>query len=416
MHLSIQTPGWSEPYFKELQAGTPVRDLALYGGRGSGKSHFAAEHLIERSIDEKLFIVCIREVQKSLDQSVKRLLEVKIEQLGVGRYFNIKHDRITTANGGQFIFNGMQDHTSDSIKSLEGYDVAWIEEAQNLSQRSLNLLRPTIRKSGSMMIWTWNPRYEDDPVDQYFRREKNEKSVVIPVNFTENPWFPEELKLEMERDKRRDLDKYAHVWLGDYEKNSEARVFKNWIVDEFEAPADAMFRFGADWGFASDPTVLIRCYLVGRKLYIDYEAYQIGCEIMDTPDLFMSIPGAELWPLTADSSRPETISHMRKNGFPKIQKAVKGKNSIREGIEWLKTFDIVVHPRCTHTISELTLYQYKVDPKTLKITSVLKDDHNHVIDALRYAVENVRRTDIQNRRDHNVVSFKVPLAANPWRK
>ena len=170
--------------------------------------------------------------------------------------------------------------------------------------------------------------------------------------------MPDVLREEMEYDRARDPDKFKHVWLGAYVSNSESRVFKNWSIDEFEAPADAVHRFGADWGFAIDPTVLVRCHIVGRKLYIDYEAYRVGCEIMDTPELFMSVPEAEKWPITADSARPETISHVRNNGFPKISAAVKGPKSVEDGIEWLKSFDIVVHPRCEHTINELTMYSY----------------------------------------------------------
>jgi phage terminase large subunit len=137
--------------------------------------------------------------------------------------------------------------------------------------------------------------------------------------------------------------------------------------------------------------VLVQCAIVGRKLYIPYEAYRVGCEITDTPDLFMQVPDAEKWPLTADSSRPETISHLRGNGFPKITKAVKGARSVEEGVEWLKSYDIVVHPRCTHVIDELTLYSYKIDPLTNEVLPVLSDKDNHVIDALRYACEGARR-------------------------
>jgi len=157
------------------------------------------------------------------------------------------------------------------------------------------------------------------------------------------------------------------------------------------SPDDATHRFGADWGFASDPTVLIRCHVVGRTIYVDYEAYRVGCEIMDTPDLFFTIPDSEKWPIVADSARPETISHMRKHGFPKIMPAVKGPKSVEEGVEWLKSYDIVVHPRCQHTIDELTCYSYKTDPLTGQILPILADRDNHLIDALRYACEAIRR-------------------------
>jgi len=360
----------------------------------SGKSHLFAEMLIKKHImNPSHRSVCVREVQKSLSQSVKRLLEIKIEQLGVASYFEVQEAVIKSKKGdGLIIFQGMQNHTADSIKSLEGYDLAWVEEAQSLSQRSLDLLRPTIRKPGSELWFTWNPNQATDPVDLLLRGESTPPSaVVIEVNYKDNPWFPDVLKAEMEYDRGRDVDKYNHVWLGGYSRNSEARVFKNWSIEEFETPADAVHRFGADWGFAIDPTVLVRCHIVGRKLYIDYEAYQVGCEIMDTPSLFLSVPESEKWPIIADSARPETISHMRKNGFPKIMPAVKGKDSLKEGIEFLKTYDIVVHPRCTHTIDELTMYCYKTDSLTGIVLPVLNDEHNHVIDALRYACEGVRR-------------------------
>jgi phage terminase large subunit len=405
--LRIETPEWALPLLQ------PARYKAAYGGRGSGKSHTFAELLIEAHImDQTSRSVCVREVQKSLAQSVKRLLELKIEQMNAGAYFEVQEAVIKSKRGdGLIIFQGMQNHTADSIKSLEGYDRAWVEEAQSLSQRSLDLLRPTIRKPGSELWFTWNPSQATDPVDALLRGEKPPPdATVLEVNFDGNPWFPDVLRQEMEYDRSRDPDKYAHVWKGGYLQNSTARVFKNWRVEEFDAPADAIHRLGADWGFANDPTVLVRCHIIGRTLYIDHEAYMVGCEITNTPDLFMTIPEAERWPLVADSSRPETISHMRKHGFPKIMAAVKGKDSVNEGIEWLKSYDIVVHPRCTHTIDELTFYSYKTDPLTSKILPVLQDLNNHVIDALRYACEGVRRAGSVTRQ----IAFTPIPTMNRW--
>lgn len=391
--LQIQTPRWFLPLLSD------ARYKAVWGGRGSGKSHAMAEYIVERCLMAKTDVVCIREVQKSLSMSVKKLIEGKIEALGLGGLFDVQRDKIGTPHGGVMVFSGMQNHTADSIKSLEGFDIAWVEEAQSLSQRSLDLLRPTIRKPGSEILFTWNPKNSTDPVDQFLRAgELYKGATVVEANYLDNPWFPEVLRDEMEYDKRRDPDKYAHVWLGKYEQNSEARVFKNWRIEEFDIAPDALLRQGADWGFSVDPSVLVQCYIVGRTLYVPYEAYRVGCEIVDTPDLFMSIPDAEKWPLTADSARPETISHMRRNGFPKIVAAVKGPGSLEDGIEWLKSFDIVVHPRCTHMIDELTLYRYKTDPLTGAVLPVLDDKDNHVIDALRYACEGARRAQIAQAR------------------
>lgn len=406
--LRIETPEWALPLLD------PKRYKGAYGGRGSGKSHAFAEMMIEAHImDQSSRSVCVREVQKSLAQSVKRLLELKIEQMNAGSYFEVQEAVIKSRKGdGLILFQGMQNHTADSIKSLEGYDRAWCEEAQSLSQRSLDLLRPTIRKPGSELWFTWNPSQATDPVDVLLRGPTPPPdAAIVEVNFSDNPWFPDVLRAEMEYDRARDPEKYQHVWRGAYLTNSEARVFRNWKVEEFEAPKDAIHRLGADWGFAVDPTVLVRCHLVGRTLYVDHEAYALGCDITATPDLFMSIPEAEKWPLVADSSRPETISHMRKNGFPKITAAVKGANSVSEGIEWLKSYDIVVHPRCQHVIDELSLYSYKTDTLTGAVLPVLQDRDNHCIDALRYALEGVRRAQAAR-----PVAEVTPLAvANRWR-
>lgn len=403
--LTRKLPRWSLPLNR------PSRYKGAHGGRGSGKSHEFAERLIEQCVEQKTDAVCVREIQKSLAQSVKKLLEIKIESMGVGHMFDVQQSVIKAPHGGQIIFQGMQNHTADSIKSLEGFDIAWVEEAQSLSQFSLDLLRPTIRKPGSELWFTWNPRFETDPVDQLLRSDDPPPdSVVIEVNYRQNPWFPDVLKAEMEYDRGRDPDKYKHIWLGSYQTNSEARVFRNWRIEEFDAPADAVHRFGADWGFASDPTVLVRCHVIGRTLYVDYEAYRVGCEIMDTPSLFLSVPESERWPIVADSARPETISHMRQNGFPKIVSAIKGPKSVEEGVEWLKSHDIVVHPRCQHTIDELSLYSYKIDKKTAIVMPELDDKDNHVIDALRYACEGMRRAPVKQ-----VVKVNPLPVASAWR-
>lgn len=386
--LRIQTPAWAEPLL------APARYKGAHGGRGSGKSHFFAELLVEEHVsNQSQRSVCIREVQKSIKMSAKLLIENKIEQLGVGEYFEVQDSIIKSRKGGgMMIFQGMQNHTADSIKSLEGFDRAWIEEAQSVSHRSLELIRPTIRKPNSELWFSWNPYLNTDPIDVLLRGENPPPdSTIVQVNYMDNPWLPDVLRAEMEYDRGRDLDKYEHVWLGGYVKNTEARVFKNWRVEDFETPNDAIHRLGADWGFSVDPTCAVRCHIVGRKLYVDYEAYRVGCDITDTPELFMTIPEAEKWAMTADSARPETISHLRKNGFPRILPAVKGARSLEEGVEWLKSFEIIVHPRCRHTIEELTSYSYKTDPLTGSVLPVLQDKDNHVIDALRYANEGARR-------------------------
>ena len=379
------------PAFRPLLR--PSRYKGAHGGRGSGKSHAFAELLVRRCIEAApVRAVCIREVLRSLDQSVKRVIEDKIQALGLGRHFQVQADRILGPRGGRIIFQGMQNHTAESIKSLEGYDIAWVEEAQALSIRSLDLLRPTIRKPGSELWFSWNPVQPSDPVDALFRGgAPPPDAALVQANWTENPHFPAVLQAEMEWDRARDPDKHQHVWLGGYRSHSEARVFENWRVEAFETPADARFLFGADWGFARDPTVLVRCFVQGRTLFVDHEAYRVGCEIDRTPALFDAIPGSRRGPIIADSSRPETISYMQRNGFGSITGSTKGAGSVKEGVEFLKAHDIRVHPRCRYLIDELALYSYRTHPKTGEIQSELEDRENHAVDALRYAVEGLRR-------------------------
>ena len=386
--------------FKPLLA--PARYKGAHGGRGSGKSHFFAELLVERCVLQPgTRAACVREVQKSLKNSVKLLVEDKIRSLGVPG-FEVFDAEIRTPGDGVIIFQGMQNHTADSIKSLEGFDVAWVEEAQSLSQRSLDLLRPTIRKPGSELWFSWNPDQPTDPVDVFLRGEHPPSdSVVVQANYSDNPWLPDELRADLEDDRRRDPDKFAHVWGGEYSSSSEARVFRNWRVEEFATPSDAIHRFGADWGFSVDPTVLVRCHIDGRTLYVDQEAWEVGCEIDKTPALFDKVQGSRKWLIRADSARPETVSYMQRQGF-KIVGALKGQGSLEDGVEFLRAFDIVVHPRCKHVAEELARYSYKRDQHTGEILPVLEDKDNHTIDALRYALEELRRSGYKPREQAQV--------------
>lgn len=389
----------------------PARYKGAYGGRGSGKSHFFAELLVEACFMRTTRAVCIREVQKSLAQSVKKLIEDKIAKLGLQKFFEVTQNEIRGRNGSLIVFVGMQNHTADTIKSYEGFDIAWIEEAQSLSEISLRLLTPTIRKPGSEIWFSWNPAKATDPVDNLLRGEAPPKNaIIVKVNWSDNPWFPVDLFDDMQRDRERDPDEAAHVWDGAYRTASQARVFRKWRIEAFDTPDNAVHRFGADWGFASDPTVLVRAHIVGRELRIDYCVSGVGVEIDNTPAMFDRVPNVRKLPICADSARPETISYMRRSGF-KVVSAVKGAGSIEEGVRFLQSFDLVVHPRCDALLrQELENYAYKVDPLTGEIMPILEDKFNNAIDALRYACEAVRRAgkpieskpNTPNKRDYGL--------------
>lgn len=210
--LQIQTAEVFEPLLQQ------ARYKAAYGGRGSGKSHFFAELLVEdHYCNPGMRSVCAREIQKSLKESAKRLIEDKIEGLGMDG-FDPKVDHIKTPGNGVIIFQGLQDHTAESIKSLEGFQRAWVEEAQTLSGRSLELLRPTIRAEDSELWFSWNPRNAADPVDAFFRgTTAPPRAVVVRANYMHNPWFPKELEEERLHDLATNRDRYPHIWLGEYE-------------------------------------------------------------------------------------------------------------------------------------------------------------------------------------------------------
>lgn len=368
----------------------PSRYKGAHGGRGSGKSHFFAEALVEKCLIEPTRFACIREVQLSLKQSVKRLIEDKIHSHKVGKYFDVLDTEIRSPNGGLIIFQGMQNHTADSIKSLEGFDGAWVEEAQSLSQRSLRLLRPTIRKPRSELWFSWNPENENDPVDELLRGSRRITTAnVVEANWSDNPWFPAELEDERQLDLQRDPDSYDHIWEGGYLTISEAVIFKNRVsIEAFgEPPEKTRIFFGGDWGFANDPTALVRFWIKDDCLFISHEAFGHGVEIDETPELFDSVPGSRDWPIRADSARPETISYMRRQGF-QIGAAEKWPGSVEDGIAHMKGFKrIVVHERCVHIAKEFRLYSYKVDKKTGDVLPIIVDKFNHGIDAVRYGLD-----------------------------
>ncbi len=208
-----------------------ARYLGAWGGRGSGKSHFFAELAISRCLQRGgTRIVCVREVQKTLKDSVKRLLEDKIKTHKVGHKFRVLNDSIRTPGDGVILFQGMQDHTAESIKSLEGFDVAYVEEAQMLTGRSLELLRPTIRGSkerpDAELWFSWNPRHASDPVDQLLRGLNPPPDAnVVRTNWADNPWFPEALKTERKYDEKFKPQRYPHIWEGDYELQAVGAIW-----------------------------------------------------------------------------------------------------------------------------------------------------------------------------------------------
>ena len=259
----------------------PTRYKGAWGGRGSGKSHFFADLMVEAALTQPGFRgVCIREVQKDLNQSAKRLIEDKIAAHGVGSVFDCQKAVTVTPGGGIIVYQGMQDHTADSVKSLEGFDVAWVEEAQTLSARSLTLLRPTIRKPGSELWFSWNSRRKSDPVDKMLRGDDTPTgAVVVRANWSDNPWFPAELEQERLDDLRMKPDQYEHIWEGGYEAITEGAYYAAHLTAAKaqgrigEISADPLMAYRAFWdiggtGAKADATTIWVCQFIGEKIKV----------------------------------------------------------------------------------------------------------------------------------------------------
>jgi len=369
-----------------------ARYKVAYGGRGSGKSWNVARTLLIMAGMRPIRILCARELQVSIRDSVHRLLADQIDTMGLDGFYQVKDKEIVGRNGSMFIFEGLR-HNITKIKSMEGIDICWVEEAERVSESSWKVLVPTIRKSGSEIWVTFNPDDENDPTYKRFIKNPPPDSIVVKVNFDQNPWFTDELRKEMEYDFRVDPDSAAHIWGGECRKISDAQVLKGkWVIDAFEPrPEWSGPYFGADWGFSKDPTVLVKSYIHDRTLYVSEEAYGVGVEITETPALFDSVEGARKHTIRADSARPETISFMKRSGFNVIA-AKKGPGSVEDGIQHLRGYEkIVIHPRCKYTSQEARLYSYKVDKLTGDILPILVDANNHCMDAIRYSLEPIMR-------------------------
>ena len=367
----------------------PSRYKVLEGGRGSAKSWSFADALIWGAYERKLRILCTRETQNSIRDSVHRLLSDRIHTMGLAESFNIQKESIVCPEtGSEFFFKGLR-HNISEIKSMEGVDICWVEEAEKVSEDSWNILIPTIRKDGSEIWISFNPEDENSPTYKRFVKNPPPDCRSAHMTFEDNAMFPEVLRREMEYDKATDPEKYQHVWMGLPKKYAQSLIFKGKIIiDDFPPRLDdEQLYFGLDFGFSSDAFCLNRMFIREHRLYIDYEAYGHGIEIEDMPEFMRTVPDVKSWEIIADSARPDTISYLKNQGF-NIIGAEKGAGSVEDGIEFLRSFEaIIIHPRCTGTKDNYENYRWKTDKVTGEILPIPLDKSNHAPDADRYALE-----------------------------
>lgn len=391
----------------------------MRGGRASLKSWSTARSLILHAVQRKERILCTREHQRSLKDSVLRLLTDQLDMMGIG--CTTTREGVKLPNGSEFMCAYGLRHNIRDIKSMEGITKVWAEEAEAVSSESWRTLIPTIRVPGSEIWATYNLDKEDDPTNQRF-------AINTPPNtiFIESSWryadsiglFSEESRQEMEYMRETDHDAFMNIWEGHPRQRTEAEVLGGkYVVDNFDLGDWSGPYFGADWGFSKDPTCLIKFWIDedARILYIEHEAYAVGCEIDQTSDLFDQVPGSRDYKIRADNARPETISYLKNRGFD-ITAAPKWAGSIEDGVTWLRSFrQIVIHDRCKNMIFEARNYKHKVDRLTEDILPDIVDANNHGWDAIRYgASPMIRNKPMDINLDLVHTGPMLESASPPW--
>lgn len=416
------------------------RYKVYWGGRGAVKSWGAAEAIIRIMAERAVRVLCMREFQNSIADSSHKLLHDTINRLGLESWFTVTEHTIRSRTGATCIFRGMHGR-EQTLRSIEGIDILWIEEAQTFSAGSWHSIEPTIRKDDSEIWVTYNLVNENDATHRLFYKPDgtlamgDDELIIHKVSYLDNPYFPGSvLEKLMLRTKANDQDLYEHIWLGFPQKRSNSIIFSGkYIVEPFDwqAVAECSERafLGADFGFADDPATLTRMHITGDTPAGVRKAQEVGLKytdrtlwvthavggkhieidkgdeaIMDLAALYDHVPGSRQWPIKADASRPETISHMGRKGFA-ISAAEKWDGSVKDGITHLRGFARIVirqplpgeDPYIIDGLNEHALeaymYRYKVDPKAVDaqgqplVLPVVVDKHNHYWDADRYALD-----------------------------
>lgn len=369
-----------------------------HGGRGSAKTRTFALMTAIRGYMAAMngqsgVILCAREYMNSLEESSMEEVKQAIRSVPwLNDFYELGEKYIRTkCRSVNYVFAGLR-HNLDSIKSKARILIAWVDEAESVSEIAWTKLAPTVREAGSEIWVTWNPERDGSATDKRFRKNPPDNAVVVEMNYDDNPWFPSVLEDERLNDQARlDSATYAWIWEGAYLENSDKQVLANKYVvqsfpDDLWQQADRLL-FGADFGFAKDPNTLLRQFILNDCLYIEYEAYGVGVELDHMPEFYDKIPEARKWPIKADSARPETISYLKRQGF-NISAAKKWQGSVEDGITHLRGFkQIIIHPRCKETAKEARLYSYKTDRITGEVLPVILDDNNHCWDAVRYGLD-----------------------------
>lgn len=364
---------------------TDWREAAVYGGRYSMKSHTVARYLLIQARMGKIRIGCFREFQNSITESSHQLLSDLIKQYGMNDFEVTNNSIVNKVTGSDFLFKGLW-HNEQSIKSIEGIDIAWVEEAQTVSKNSLEVLTPTVRKEGSRIIYTYNRLLEDDPVHQRLVIEGRPNTLIINVNYDlalKYKLIPGVILAEIEDDKKNRPSLYKQKWLGE-PTSAEKKIYKDWnFIDQIPYEA-RLFRRGIDFGYSNDPTAIVSIYQYNGGYIIKEELYQKGLSNKQIADILLNLDKGREILIIADSAEPKSIDELRAYGLT-VLPCIKGAGSITAGIQFLQNLKISVPVKSQNIINEYKRYMWRED-KDGKMINVPIDMFNHAMDAIRYAL------------------------------
>ncbi len=379
------------------------REAAVYGGRNSLKSHTVARILLIRAMNQRTRVGCFREFQNSIADSSMQLLTDLIARYKLGDFKVTQNSIVNRRNASDFLFNGLRNNIQ-GVKSIEGIDVAWVEEAQTISESSIDVLTPTVRKPGSQIIYTYNRLRTKDPVHQRLVIEGRPNTLVINVNYDvaiKYGWMAEALINEMEDDKARRPEVYKHKWLG-MPSTMKGLIYPNWKKIA-KVPAEAKYMGpGLDFGYTNDPSAVIDVYKWNKAYILDEVCYEKrlsnfklanrirtsqGLEPARRENDEISFVGKTRHLTVGDSSEPKSIADIEECGVTIIG-AAKGKDSVNNGIQLMQELDIYYTETSFNIEEESLNYIWRVD-KDDKSLNVPIDAYNHGMDAARYKIMDI---------------------------
>lgn len=372
--------------------GTHWREAAVYGGRYSLKSHTVARFLLIKARQQKTRVACFREFQNSISESSHQLLKDLIEKYKLTEFEVTNNSIVNKINGSDFLFKGLWQN-EQSIKSIEGIDIAWVEEAQTISKSSLDVLTPTVRKPGSQIIYTYNRLLEDDPVHQRLVIEGRPNTLIINANYDiaiKYNMMPEVVRLEIEDDKLKRPNLYKHKWLGE-PNSSELKIYKDWnVIDEVPRHA-RLRRRPLDFGYTNDPSCLGDLYEYDGGFVWDEQVYQKGMLNKQLSDTIANLPEPQTL-VIGDSAEPKSIDEMRLYGTNIVgaEKKVVGSTKSETYIKWsiglVQDQRISVTKRSINTIKEFQRYFWLVDKDGRILNEEDPKCANHAMSAIRYGI------------------------------